>query len=212
MTQKIVIATSNVGKLNEFQQLLEGHAFEFIPQFRFNIPEIEETGLTFIENAILKARAATKYTGLPAIGDDSGLEVDALNGAPGIYSSRYAGPHATFKENKQKLLAELAKLSEHIQHSGKTPPVFTCRFQCVIAYLRHEKDPTPIICQGTWEGSILTTPQGEHGFGYDPLFYVATHHCSAAQLPPEIKNRISHRGQALAQLLPALKNAGPHLT
>jgi len=194
--KRIVLATGNLGKVREINELLADHDLEVVPQSAFNAPEAEETGLTFVENAILKARNAAAHTGLPAIADDSGLEVDALAGAPGIYSSRYAGGTATDKDNLEKLLADLGDLPD-AQRSA--------RFQCLMVYLRHAKDPTPILCQGTWEGRILFSPRGSNGFGYDPVFYVPGHDCSSAELSPDIKNRLSHRGQALRKLIAALR-------
>lgn len=191
----IVLASNNAGKVREIGELLAGQHLEVLPQSSFGTVEIEETGLTFVENAILKARNAAQHAGLPAIADDSGLEVDALNGAPGIYSARYAGEGATDADNNKKMLDALSGLPEE-QRSA--------RFQCLMVYMRHPEDPTPIICQGTWEGIILTEPQGDNGFGYDPLFYVPDQGCSSAQLPAETKNRLSHRGQALRMLLQAL--------
>lgn len=194
--KRIVLATGNLGKVREISELLAGHDFEVSPQSAFNVPEAEETGLTFVENAIIKARNAAAHTGLPAIADDSGLEVDALQGAPGIYSSRYAGKTASDWENREKLLADLA---------GFPTEQRTARFQCLMIFLRHANDPTPIICQGTWEGRVLLAPRGSNGFGYDPVFYVPTHDRSSAELPPETKNRLSHRGQALRKLIAALR-------
>ncbi len=165
-----------------------------MPQSDFGVPDADETGLTFVENAILKARNAAAHTGLAAIADDSGLEVDHLNGAPGIYSARYAGGGGS-AANNAKLLEALSGVDEARR---------SARFQCVLVYLRHADDPTPIICQGTWEGRILPTLQGDDGFGYDPLFYVPDEGCSAAELPAERKNTLSHRGQALQCLLAAL--------
>jgi XTP/dITP diphosphohydrolase len=195
MSKTIVLASSNVGKVREFNQLLAGLQLEVVPQSQFNVTDAEETGLTFVENAILKARNAAHHTGLPALADDSGLEVDALRGAPGIYSARYAGPKASDAENLQKLLGMLKDVPQ--ENRG-------ARFHCVLVYLRHALDPTPLICQGTWEGRILPAPRGSNGFGYDPVFFVPTHACSAAELPAETKNALSHRGQALRQLLVAL--------
>ena len=195
MNKTIVLASSNAGKLREFNQLLGDLDIEVVPQSQFNVTDAEETGLTFVENAILKARNAAQHTNLPALADDSGLEVDALHGAPGIYSARYAGPQASDAENLEKLLAMLKDVPEEKRGA---------RFQCVLVYLRHALDPTPLICQGTWEGRILTAPRGASGFGYDPVFFVPTHACSAAELPPETKNALSHRGQALRRLLVAL--------
>ncbi len=195
--KKIVLASNNPGKVREFNQLLSGLNIEVVPQSGFNVPEIEETGLTFVENAILKARNAARCTGLPAIADDSGIEVDALKGAPGIYSARFAGADAGDEQNLQKLLAEL---------SGVADEKRSARFQCLLVYMRHALDPTPLICQGTWEGQILHAPQGNNGFGYDPVFYVAGEDCSSAELTSETKNRLSHRGQALQKLLASLKH------
>ncbi|MFM1892185.1 MAG: hypothetical protein RLZ44_1262 [Pseudomonadota bacterium] len=191
----LVLASNNPGKAREIGQLLAGRQVHVRPQSDFGVPEAEETGLTFVENAILKARNAALHSGLPAIADDSGIEVDALHGAPGIYSARYAGAGADDAANNAKLLQALAEVPEAER---------TARFQCVMVYLRHAEDPTPLICQGTWEGRILQAPQGDHGFGYDPLFLVPDQGCSAAELAPEVKNRLSHRGQALRQLLAAL--------
>ena len=191
----IVLASNNPGKVREFGQLLAGLQREVRPQSEFGVPEIEETGLTFVENALLKARNAAHHAGLPALADDSGLEVDALNGAPGIYSARYAGGGASDRANLEKLLADI----QHVPETGRG-----ARFQCVLVYLRHALDPTPLICQGTWEGRILHAPQGTQGFGYDPIFYVPSHGCTSAELPPDTKNQLSHRGLALRKLLAAL--------
>jgi XTP/dITP diphosphohydrolase len=193
--ERIVLASNNAGKVREINQLLAAQSIQVIPQREFDIPDAEETGLTFVENAILKARHAARLSGLPAIADDSGLEVDALNGAPGIYSARYAGTGCNDQDNNRKLLEALQGVPEAAR---------TARFQCLMVYLRHADDPTPIICQGTWEGVILTEPRGENGFGYDPLFWVPDHNCSSAELSAEEKNRLSHRGQALRKLLSAL--------
>lgn len=195
MTRRVVLASNNKGKVREFSALLAGLDFAVVPQAEFGTPEIEETGLTFVENAILKARNAASHANLPAIADDSGIEVDALDGAPGIYSARYAGKGASDEQNLQKLLTDLRDVPE-----GKR----TARFQALVVYLRHALDPTPIICQGTWEGRILFAPRGANGFGYDPVFFVPTHNCSSAELPPEVKNQLSHRGQALRKLVAAL--------
>lgn len=196
MNRRIVLASNNPGKVREFNQLLADAEFEVLPQSGFGVQEAEETGLSFVENAIIKARNAAEHTGLPAIADDSGLEVDALQGAPGIYSARYAGAGASDRDNLEKLLAELHDVPDEQR---------TARFQCLMVYLRHAHDPTPRIFQGTWEGCILHAPQGDNGFGYDPVFYVPEQGCSSAQLAPEIKNRLSHRGQALQQLVAALR-------
>ena len=193
---EIVLASSNPGKVREINQLLAELGLTVVPQSEHGVPDAEETGLTFVENAILKARNAAAHTGLPAIADDSGLEVDALDGAPGIYSARYAGVGASDQANLEKLLTDL----ESVPEAGRT-----ARFQCLLVFLRHAGDPTPLICQGTWEGHILPAPRGENGFGYDPVFYVPTHGCSSAELLPAVKNSLSHRGQALRQLVAALK-------
>ena len=192
--QDIVVATGNQGKLKEINQVLNPFGLQALGQKEFKVPEIEETGLTFVENAILKARNASELTGKPALADDSGLEVDALNGAPGIYSARYAGPDASDADNVAKLLSALQGLPREQRKA---------RFQCVMVYLRHANDPVPLICQGTWEGYIDLQPSGDNGFGYDPVFMVPEQNCTAAQLPPEIKNQLSHRGQALQKLMQA---------
>ncbi|MGR8940987.1 MAG: RdgB/HAM1 family non-canonical purine NTP pyrophosphatase [Gammaproteobacteria bacterium] len=194
-TQKIVLASGNPGKIREIQALLASHPI--IPQSDFAIGDAEETGTTFVENAIIKARHAALHSGLPAIADDSGLVVDALNGAPGIYSARYAGPGSSDQDNLQKLLKALDGVPEDRR---------SARFICVLAFMHHAADPTPVIAQGVWEGRILTQPAGRNGFGYDPIFWVPTHHCASAELPPEVKNELSHRGQAL-RLLTALLRA-----
>lgn len=195
-SNELVVATGNKGKLNEISQVLAPLGITVRGQKDFAIPEIEETGLTFVENAILKARNTCLHTGKPALADDSGIEVDALNGAPGIYSARYAGVGASDGANVVKLLDAL---------QGVTEAERSARFQCVMVYMRHANDPTPLICQGTWEGRITLAPAGDNGFGYDPVFWVPQHNCTAAQLPPDIKNSLSHRGQALQKLLVALK-------
>jgi len=193
--KKIVLASNNKGKVREFNQLLEDFGIEVVAQAQLGVEEIEETGLTFVENAILKARHAAKVTGLPALADDSGIEVDALKGAPGIYSARFAGNNASDEDNLQKLLQDLSAVDDD-QRSA--------RFQCLLVFMRHDLDPTPLICQGTWEGRILKQKQGENGFGYDPVFYVPEHDCSSAELAPEVKNSISHRGQALHKFVQAI--------
>ena len=191
---KVVLASSNKGKLVELQAILETRDVQLLPQSEFSVSEADETGLSFVENALIKARHACLATGLPAIADDSGIEVDALKGEPGIYSARFAGSHGPEEDidNNTKLLRELEGIAE-VDRSA--------RFQCVIAYMRHAKDPMPLICQGTWEGRILFSEEGENGFGYDPLFYVLSHGCASAKLDAAVKNAISHRGQALTQLL-----------
>jgi|TARA_B110000971_G_scaffold139888_1_gene142997 XTP/dITP diphosphohydrolase len=193
---KIVLASSNQGKLREFKQILSAKKFELVPQSTFNFVDADETGLSFVENAIIKARHASELTGLPSLADDSGIEVDALQGRPGIYSARYAqvqGPSVDQdKENNKKLLLELADVPE---------PLRTARYQCVIVFMRHPQDPTPLICQGSWEGRILSEESGVNGFGYDPLFFVPSHNCTSAELSKEIKNDLSHRGKALRELM-----------
>ena len=194
----IVLATGNKGKVKELASLLAEHQIEIVPQSNFNVPDVAETGTTFVENAIIKARHAAKITGLPAIADDSGLEVDALNGAPGVYSARYAADmleNPTDNDNTNKLLIAL----EHVPAEMRT-----ARFHCVLVYMKHENDPTPIICHGVWQGSISREKQGEQGFGYDPVFWQEDLQLSSAQLPRDIKNKLSHRGQALAQLVKKL--------
>lgn len=195
---KIVLASNNPGKAREIDQLLRDLDMQVVPQSEFHVEEAEETGLTFVENAILKARNAARHTGLPAIADDSGLEVDALNGAPGIYSARFAGAGASDQDNLQKLLVDLAALDNAPR---------SARFQCLMVYLRHAEDPTPVICQGTWEGEITPQPRGENGFGYDPVFFVPSEGCTAAELEAQRKNSLSHRGQALRCLLDKLRQS-----
>lgn len=192
---QVVLASSNAGKVREFMQLLAGVGMDVRPQSEFNVPDADETGLTFVENAILKARNAAELTGLPAIADDSGIEVDSLQGQPGIYSARYAGVGAGAAACNQKLLYELKGVPESRR---------TARFRCCIVMMLHANDPSPIIAEGTWEGRILEQPSGHEGFGYDPLFFVPTHNMAAAQMDPQEKNRISHRGQALQRLLERL--------
>lgn len=195
--ESIVLASNNAGKVREINELLAAERIEVIPQGEFGVPEAEETGLTFVENAILKARNAARHSGRAAIADDSGIEVDALHGAPGIYSARFARPGASDAENLQKLIADLRDVPE-AQRSA--------RFQCLMVYMRHGEDPTPVICQGTWEGRILLSPRGENGFGYDPVFHVPNEDCSAAELTAAAKNRLSHRGQALRALVRYLRS------
>ncbi|MEH6544077.1 MAG: RdgB/HAM1 family non-canonical purine NTP pyrophosphatase [Porticoccaceae bacterium] len=199
MTEKLVLASGNSGKLKEFQALLASADFEVLPQAEFFATEAEECGLSFVENAIIKARYAADRSGLPALADDSGLEVDYLRGAPGIYSGRFAGENASDEDNNRKLLGQLRDIPE--QQRG-------ARFQCVLVYMRHAQDPSPLICQGTWEGMILSEPRGINGFGYDPLFFAPDQNCTSAQLPADTKNVVSHRGQAMKQLLAAFASGG----
>ena len=194
---KIVFASGNAGKVREIAQLLDGLDINVLPQSEFDVPEIEETGLTFLENSILKARNAAQHTGLPSIADDSGIAVDVLQGHPGIYSARFAGLGASDEDNLLKLIDMIKPFPEE-QRSA--------RFICSMVYLRHKDDPVPVIAQGVWEGQLVTEPKGENGFGYDPVFYVESQQCTSAELPPEIKNKLSHRGQALMQLLDKLND------
>ena len=195
MDRRIVLATGNAGKLKEIREIFSGLDVGIVAQSDFNTPEAIEDGLSFVENAIIKARNAAVHTGLPALSDDSGIEVDALNGEPGIHSARYAGND---ESNIQRLLREL---------DGVPDDKRTARFQCVMVYLRHTNDPVPVIAQGSWEGRILQAPQGEGGFGYDPVFYVPERGCSAAELSAEDKNTLSHRGKALRQMLDFLTSS-----
>lgn len=192
---KIVLATGNQGKVREMADLLADFGFDVFAQSEFNVIDAEETGTTFIENAIIKARHAAAETGLAAIADDSGLEVDYLQGAPGIYSARYAGEDASDQDNIDKLLKAMA---------GAPAEQRTARFHCVLVFMRHAADPTPIVCHGKWEGRILTEAQGENGFGYDPIFYVPEDDCSSAELEPTRKKQLSHRSKALQKLFAAL--------
>ncbi|CAO1670091.1 RdgB/HAM1 family non-canonical purine NTP pyrophosphatase [Vreelandella maris] len=194
----LVLASGNAGKLKEFNQLLSPLGFDVRPQADFGVIEVEETGLTFVENALLKAREASLVSGLPALADDSGLEVDALNGAPGIYSARYGGEPKSDEKNNETLLAALSDCAEG-QRSG--------RYWCVLVYLRHPKDPVPVIVQRSWEGEILAHPRGTEGFGYDPLFWLPDQGMSVAELPSDSKNRLSHRGRALQGLVELLQVA-----
>lgn len=195
--KRVVLASGNAGKLTEFNSLLKDWRCEVVAQSEFATPSVAETGDSFVENALLKAHAAAHHCGLPAIADDSGLAVDALAGAPGIFSARYAGESATDAANNLKLLQALKGLP--LAQRG-------ARYHCALVYLRHWQDPNPIICQATWEGHILEQAQGDGGFGYDPLFFVPSQDCSAAQLGAAAKNQLSHRGQALRLLLAALQH------
>jgi XTP/dITP diphosphohydrolase len=199
MIKKLVLATGNTGKLRELQALLADLGIEVVAQTALGVPEAEETGASFAENALLKARHAARHTGLPAIGDDSGLEVDALGGAPGIYSARYAGRHGDDAANIRKLLHEMRNVPA--ENRG-------ARFHCAMAWVRAAEDSSPMLCEATWEGFILEAPRGDNGFGYDPVFLVPDINRSAAQLAAEEKNRLSHRGQALRQLADRLHTAG----
>ena len=199
---KLVLASGNAGKLAELRELLGDAGIDLHAQSEFGVEDAEETGLTFVENAILKARHAARATGLPALGDDSGLCVDALDGAPGLYSARYAGTHGDAGANIVKLLDALREVPEQRR---------TARFVCVLALLRHADDPQPLIAEGVWEGRILFAPRGDGGFGYDPVFFADDQGMGAAELDAALKNRVSHRGLALAamreQLLAAMRRA-----
>ena len=193
--KKIILASNNKGKIREFNAMLDG-VYEVVSMSDMNVEEVPETGLTFVENALIKARNASEQSGLPALADDSGIVVDALNGAPGIYSARFAGNHGDDEANTQKVLRDMSQIPDG-QRSA--------RFWCAIVFVEHANDPTPIIIQRGWEGEILREKAGKNGFGYDPIFYVPTHSKASAELSPEIKNTISHRGKALQALLAELK-------
>ncbi|HEY6643005.1 RdgB/HAM1 family non-canonical purine NTP pyrophosphatase [Povalibacter sp.] len=192
---RLVLATNNRGKLQELQALLAPLSIEVLPQSQFTSVAAEETGLSFVENAILKARHAARASGLPAIADDSGIEVDALRGAPGIYSARYAGIDASDQENLEKMLRELRDVPAERR---------TARYRCALAFMRWDTDASPLVCQASWEGRILDAPRGTGGFGYDPIFEVEPG-VTAAELSAQEKNRRSHRGKALAMLVNELK-------
>ena len=192
---KVVLASSNPGKLSELRALLKPAGLQVVPQDALGVEPPEETGVTFVENALIKARAACAATGLPALADDSGVVVDALGGAPGVRSARYAGEGASDADNLARLLEALA---------GVDPPERGAAFVCAIVYLRHAQDPCPIVCEGVWRGRILDAPRGDGGFGYDPVFFVETLGRTAAELSRAEKNAASHRGQALSQLLDRL--------
>ncbi|NIF21208.1 XTP/dITP diphosphatase [Candidatus Pantoea multigeneris] len=196
--QKVVLATGNPGKVRELADLLSAFGLDIVAQTDLGVESAEETGLTFIENAILKARHAAQQTGLPAIADDSGLAVDALGGAPGIYSARYAGEDASDEQNLLKLLDALKAVPDGERQA---------QFHCVLVYVRHAADPTPLVFHGSWEGEIAHTPAGSGGFGYDPVFYVPALGKSAAELSKDEKRAVSHRGKALTLLLDAMRNA-----
>jgi XTP/dITP diphosphohydrolase len=193
---KVVLATGNKGKVKELARMLSGLGIEVLPQSEFAVIDAAETGCTFVENAIIKARHAAKLTGLPAIADDSGLAVHALGGEPGVYSARYSGDQATDQTNIIKLLDAMSDIPKDKRQA---------KFLCVLVFMRHANDPSPIICQGEWCGEIATQQQGENGFGYDPIFWVEEQNCSSAQLSPEQKNQLSHRGKALSQFLAQLQ-------
>ncbi len=196
MTKKVILASGNQGKLREFYRILGSAGFEIAPQSDYDVVDVPETGLTFVENAIIKARNAAQQSGLPALADDSGIEVDALNGRPGIYSARYSGKGDD--ANNQKLLEEMKDVPDDKR---------TARFRCCIVYMRHAEDPSPLIADASWEGKIMHELSGANGFGYDPLFFVPSHGTSSAELSPDEKNAISHRGKALQMILSLMKQA-----
>jgi len=193
--KKLVLASSNPGKLNELSALLDKSRYKIFPQAEFNVPDVAETGTTFVENAIIKARHAAQYTGLAALADDSGIVVDALNGEPGVHSARFSGSDASDESNNALLIEKLRSIPEG-QRSA--------RYQAVIVYMRNAVDPSPIICEGSWEGIIMLEAKGSSGFGYDPYFYLPDYGCTSAELSADEKNRVSHRGQALRLLLERL--------
>lgn len=195
--QNVVLATGNAGKVSEMAELLRDFGLTITAQTELGVGSVEETGLTFIENALIKARHAARVTGLPAIADDSGLAVDALQGAPGIYSARYAGETASDTDNLNKLLTAMQDVPDAQRQAA---------FHCVLVYLAHADDPTPIVCYGRWPGMIAREPSGQGGFGYDPIFYVPEQQKSAAEMSKAEKSALSHRGQALQQLMEALRN------
>ena len=196
--QKVVLATGNAGKVRELAHLLADFGLDVVAQTELGVESAEETGLTFIENAILKARHAAAVTGLPAVADDSGLAVDFLGGSPGIYSARYAGVDASDQQNLDKLLVALKDVPQGQRNA---------QFHCVLVYMRHAEDPTPLVCHGSWAGEITFAQAGEGGFGYDPIFYVPELSKTAAELSREEKSAVSHRGQALKLLFAAMKEA-----
>lgn len=197
---RLVLASGNAGKLREFNELLAPLGYDVMAQSAFDVPEVEETGLTFVENALLKAREACRVSGLAALADDSGIEVDALNGKPGIYSARFAGEPKSDDRNNRQLLEQLADVP---------PGQRTARYWCVVVLMRHAEDPVPVIVQRSWEGEILTQPRGEGGFGYDPLFQVSGLGNTAAELDATQKNRLSHRGRATRRLVELLSSGNP---
>ena len=192
--KKLVLASNNAGKLREFAQMLATIDFEVLPQAQFNVPEAEEPHVTFVENALAKARHAARLTGLPALADDSGICITALGGAPGVYSARFAGEPKSDERNNQKMIADLAGKTDRRAH-----------YVCVLVFVRHADDPQPIIAEGEWHGEIVDTPKGENGFGYDPYFFVPEKGCTGAEMSSADKNAMSHRGKALRQLMAQLK-------
>jgi XTP/dITP diphosphohydrolase len=197
--KRLVLASGNPGKLRELSHLLDDLGYELHPQSEFGVPEVAETGTTFVENAIIKARHAAAHTDLPALADDSGIEVDALDGAPGVYSARFAGPDADDASNNALLVEKLRSVPSEQR---------TARYRAVIVLMRHAADPSPLICEGSWEGMIQLEPAGSGGFGYDPYFYLPERGCTSAELSRDEKNRLSHRGQALTELKRRLAEHG----
>ena len=193
--EEIVLASNNLHKVREINALLRNTAFKIVPQSKFDVIEADETGATFLENALIKARNAAEYTQYPIIADDSGIEVYALEGRPGIFSSRYAGPDANDEDNLSKLIEDIKLLDKKDRRA---------RFVCSMVFLRHAADRNPIIVEGVWEGNVITKPKGENGFGYDPIFYIPTYQCTSAELSDDTKNQLSHRGQALRKLVEKL--------
>ena len=191
---KLVLASNNAGKLREFAALLAPLDFEVLPQSAFGVSEAEEPHFTFVENALVKARHAARLTGLPAMADDSGICAEALAGAPGVLSARYAGEPKSDQRNNDKLIAELANQGNRRAH-----------YCCVLVFVRHADDPQPIVAEGEWHGEIIDTPRGQNGFGYDPYFWLPEYACTAAELPAETKNAVSHRGKALQLLIERLR-------
>ena len=189
--KKLVLATNNLNKVREINELFQESIYKIIPQSEFKVTEVEETGKTFTENALIKARNAAKYTDLPVIADDSGIEVDALDGRPGIFSARYSGIGATDKDNLTKLIKDI----KHIDRKN-----CQAKFICAMVYIAYENDPNPIIVEGIWKGYVITKPRGVNGFGYDPIFYVPEYECTSAELDRKEKNQLSHRGQAIRKL------------
>ena len=189
--KKIVLATNNLNKVREINELFQESIYKIIPQSEFKVTEVEETGKTFTENALIKARNAAKYTDLPVIADDSGIEVDALDGRPGIFSARYSGIGATDKDNLTKLIKDI----KHIDRKN-----CQAKFICAMVYIAYENDPNPIIVEGIWKGYVITKPRGVNGFGYDPIFYVPEYECTSAELDRKKKNQLSHHGQAIRKL------------
>ncbi len=201
VVDKLVLASGNAGKLRELEALLSDLNVSIVPQSFYFVPEAEETGTTFIENAIIKARNAAALTGLPAIADDSGLEIAGLDGAPGVRSARWAGDDADDAANNACLEDALIDLAEH---------ECAASYRCVLVYMRHANDPAPLIAEGAWHGRVIAPARGSDGFGYDPHFYLPDLGCTAAELPADTKNRISHRGQALGRLVEQLKAEWAH--